>query len=161
MSIQALILKREVISKHSLEMVEGAAGEDTLFFQELLINSKKTKVIDLPIHIYYAAVSGSTVNSISKRFFEKYYLLEKTRVNVLRKEGLLKDFLEKRFDFYFKGWYLEKLKSVKEEEALDSIKILSKIYDLYRNDFTPVDPDVIRFKELSAANKFDEIKNSL
>jgi glycosyltransferase involved in cell wall biosynthesis len=158
MSIQALIFKRELIADHNLEMVEGAAGEDTLFFHELLLNSKKTKVINLPIHIYYAAVSGSTVNSISKRFFEKYLLLEKTRSKVLKDYGLLQDFLEKRFDFYFKGWYLQKLKHVSNEEALESIKILSQIYDFYRKDFTPTSPEVIRFKELSAAKKFDTIK---
>ncbi|MCD4838316.1 glycosyltransferase [Neobacillus sedimentimangrovi] len=158
MSIQALIFKRELIVDHSLKMVEGAAGEDTLFFQELLLNSKKTKVINLPIHIYYAAVSGSTVNTISKRFFEKYLLLEKTRVKVLKENGLLQDFLDKRFDFYFKGWYLEKLKHVTRDEALDSIKILVEIYDLYRNDFNPTSEQVIRFKELSASRKYEEIK---
>lgn len=158
MSIQALIFKRELIADNSLKMVEGAAGEDTLFFHELLLNSKKTKVINLPIHIYYAAVSGSTVNSISKRFFEKYLLLEETRVKVLSDYGLLQDFLDKRFDFYFKGWYLEKLKHVTSEEALDSIKILTDIYDFYRKDFKPTSTEVIRFKELSAAKKFEAIK---
>jgi glycosyltransferase involved in cell wall biosynthesis len=158
MSIQALIFNRKIISDNSLKMVEGAAGEDTLFFHELLLNSKKTKIINLPIHIYYAAVSGSTVNTISKRFFEKYLLLEKIRRNVLSEYGLLQAFLEKRFDYYFKGWYLEKLKNVTSEEALDSIKILTEIYDLYRKDFKPTYNEVLRFKELSFAGNFQEIK---
>src|SRR5690606_20421206 len=35
-SIQALVVKRDIIIKNNLKMVEGAAGQDTLFFQELL-----------------------------------------------------------------------------------------------------------------------------
>ncbi|MGJ7910847.1 glycosyltransferase [Neobacillus sp. LXY-1] len=158
MSIQALICKREIIGDHGLKMVEGAAGQDTLFFQELLLNSKKTKTIDLPIHIYYAAVAGSTVNSVSKRFFEKYYLLEKSRVPILRNYGLLQEYIDHRFDYYFKGWYLEKLKYVSNEQAMESIKLLTEIFDFYRDEFTPESEEVIRFKELSAAKDFEQIK---
>ncbi|MBS4204784.1 glycosyltransferase [Lederbergia citrea] len=133
MSIQALIAKREVIGDHSLKMVEGAVGQDTIFFQELLLKSKKTKVINEQIHIYYAAVSGSAVNSISKKFFEKYYILEQYRVKMLKENNLLDMYIEKKFEYYFTNWYLKKLKQVNKEDAIDSVKLLGEILDMYSN----------------------------
>ena len=53
MSIQALVMKKELVTKNNLRMVEGAIGQDTLFFQELLMNSKQVKAIDLDIMLLY------------------------------------------------------------------------------------------------------------
>ena len=81
MSIQALVLKKDLVTKNGLKMVERAIGQDTLFFQELMMNAKRIKAIDLDIHVYYAAVSGSVTNVISKKFFDSYLLLEKEEFN--------------------------------------------------------------------------------
>jgi glycosyltransferase involved in cell wall biosynthesis len=151
MSIQALICKREVIGDKELKMVEGAAGQDTIFFQELLLNSKKTKVINLPIHIYYAAVSGSTVNTISKKFFDKYFILEKYRFKMLKESDLLDEYIEKRFEYYFKNWYLKKLRSVDKEDALASVQILDTIFNMYHTSETSQyeSPELSIFQKLS------------
>ncbi len=85
-SIQALIVKTKVITENHLKMVEKAGGQDSLFFQELLLHSTRGAVIDLNIHIYYAAVSGSVTNTITKKFFDKYYTLEKERLPFLNQE---------------------------------------------------------------------------
>ena len=161
MSIQALILKRELIANHSLTMVEGAVGQDTLFFQELLLNSNRVKVIDLDIHVYYAAVSGSTVNSISKRFFEKYLPLEKVRLQTYKKHDILEDYIDTRFNDYFKNWYLKKLKNVDESGAIDSIQIISQILDLYMGDREIDDPVINRFAKLRKANDYQTIIDEL
>lgn len=158
MSIQALIVKREVIQDNHLTMVEGAAGEDTLFFHELLLNSDRIKVIDLPIHIYYAAVTGSTVNSISKKFFEKYLILERSRAEFLRNKGIMNDYMNKRFEYYFENWYLVKLKNVSSVDAKESIILLSKILDLYKDDFKPEDNRIKRFLLLAAKKKYEVIE---
>nr|WP_233711535.1 glycosyltransferase [Lederbergia citrisecunda] len=158
MSIQALIVRKDVIVNNSLKMVEGAAGQDTLFFQELLLNSKRTKVIDLPIHIYYAAVSGSTVNTITKKFFEKYYRLETVRIEFLKEHNLLADFMEQRFNYYFKNWYLSKLQHVNEEEALDSIILLEKIFGLYEAYLVDGDETIMSFKELIDEQNYAQIQ---
>lgn len=60
------MVKANVIKNNNIKMVEGAAGQDTVFFQELMLYSKKVLGIKVPIHMYYAAVSGSVTNSISK-----------------------------------------------------------------------------------------------
>jgi glycosyltransferase involved in cell wall biosynthesis len=157
MSIQALILKRELIADHSIEMVEGAVGQDTLFFQELLLHSKKVKAVDLDIHVYYAAVTGSMVNSISKRFFEKYLILEKVRCKAYKDYGILDDYLVKRFEYYFKNWYLEKLKKVQNDDLLESVKLLSQIFDLYRKKAILTEPENIKFNELSKNGDYEGI----
>ena len=84
-SIQALIVKREIIQENQLKMIENAGGQDTLFFYELLIHSQKSKVVDLNIHIYYAAVTGSVTNTISKKFFHKYFVIRKRKTSIFNK----------------------------------------------------------------------------
>src|SRR5699024_3957690 len=82
-SIQAVIVKKEIIDKNSLQMIEGAAGQDTLFFHELLLASDKCLVLDEYVHVYYASVTGSVTNSVSKNLFEKYLKIEKARLPFL------------------------------------------------------------------------------
>lgn len=131
MSIQALIAKRDIIVNNDLQMVEGAVGQDTIFFQELLLHANKSKVIDEPIHIYYAAVEGSAVNTISKRFFERYLKLERYRVQMLKENGLFEDYVEQRFAYYFQNWYLKKLRLVQAGDEEESVSLLGEILELY------------------------------
>src|SRR5699024_10449476 len=87
-SIQALIVKTNILQDNNLKMIEGAAGQDTMFFRELLLHSNRFKTISDIIHIYYAAVDGSVTTTIKKSFFEKYLVLEKERVLLLKKHNL-------------------------------------------------------------------------
>lgn len=148
MSIQALVLKKELITKNSLKMVEGAIGQDTLFFQEMLMNSDKVKAIDLDIHIYYAAVSGSVTNVISKQFFERYLLLEKERIEFLKKHNLLDGYMEEKFFTYFKNWYLKRLSKIEEKDLKSAIDTLYTIYELYQDYIRIKDSDLKLFEDL-------------
>ncbi|MFD2131550.1 glycosyltransferase [Pseudogracilibacillus auburnensis] len=133
-SIQALIVKKEIILKNNLQMIEKAAGQDSLFFQELLLNCEKIKAIDLDIHIYYAAVSNSVTNTISKKFFDKYLVLEKERYVFLNKNGLFKHYISDRFSDYFIRWYLFRVPKIREGEEKDSLKTLYQIYEIYQSE---------------------------
>lgn len=161
MSIQALIIDRQLIEKNSLQMVEGATGQDTLFFQELLLHADSVKAINRDIHIYYASVSGSVVNSVSKEFLKKYLLLEKERIEVYKKHHILEAYVEKRFEYYFKNWYLEKLKKIKFQERREAICILIEIFKLYEEFLQLQDPDMIRFSTLAKQNRFEDIWNEI
>lgn len=156
-STQALIINRDMIENSSLKMVEGAIGEDTLFFYELLLNSNNVKVIDYDIHIYYAAVSGSSVNNISKSFFEKYYKLEKVKIPTLKEYDVFNDYLSRKFEYYFKNWYLKKLKNTKKEEVVDSIQVLSNILELYKNEVRFSDSSLKRFANLCKSKNYQAI----
>ncbi|WP_234015945.1 glycosyltransferase family 2 protein [Staphylococcus chromogenes] len=141
-SIQALMVKKEIISQNNIKMVEGAAGQDTVFFQELMIYCKKVLGIKVPIHMYYAAVTGSVTNSISKKLFDKYYKLELERIPFLEKHKLMDSYMENRFNLYIKGWYMPRLNKVKEEEREEAIKRFLEIYQLYHNYERPKDVEL-------------------
>lgn len=146
-SIQALMVKKEIITENKLEMVLGAVGQDTLFFHELLVNAQKFKVIDEIIHIYYAGVQGSAVNNITVRTFEKYLKMEKARIKFLRDNNLLETYVGKRFNYYFKNWYLRKLALVTHNEYDSASKLLYEIYSLYDGTISKrdLDPDIKSF----------------
>lgn len=136
-SIQALIVKKNIILDNDITMVEGAAGQDTMFFQELVLNCNSIQGVNKLIHIYYAAVSGSVTNTVSKKFFIKYLILEKERVPFLNKYGLMETYLEERFNFYIKKWYKPRLDRLQPEDRKESIKLFLDILDLYK-EYQPV-----------------------
>lgn len=158
-SIQALVVKRSIISKNKLKMIENAAGQDTLFFQELLLHSSKGAVIDLDIHIYYAAVSGSVTNTVTKKFFHKYFILEKERLPFLVKNDLLSLYMEKRFNFYFRNWYLVRIKRINQEDQKEAIDTLFKIYSLYQDFITQKSIEIEKFELFYKKSKYKKIIN--
>jgi len=156
-SIQALIVKRKIIMDNHLKMVENAGGQDTLFFQELLLHSTKAAVLDLDIHIYYAAVSGSVTNTITKKFFHKYYTLEKERLPFLKKNELLDLYMDKRFNFYFKNWYLIRIKRIGDEDLKEAIDILYQIYSLYKEFIVENSIEGEKFEAFYKKGKYKKI----
>ena len=165
MSIQAMVIKKSIITENNITQPIGAAGQDTLFCWELFFNAKTIKAINLPIHIYYAAVEGSTVNNIGKRFFEKYYLIEQPRKKALEKYGVLEMYMKLRYNYYFTNWVLKKLSMVKEENAEECAKLvydMHKIYeDVYLNDGNLINEFVKACESNSFKNAYKFIKKSL
>ncbi|MFD1451544.1 glycosyltransferase [Oceanobacillus sojae] len=157
MSIQALVMKKELVIKNNLKMVEGAIGQDTLFFQELLMNSKQVKAIDLDIHVYYAAVSGSVTNVITAKFFERYLLLEIERIRFLKEHQLLEGYMEEKFFTYFKNWYLKRLSKIEECDLESAIGTLYKIYALYKDYIQVEDSDLKLFEELYQMKDYNKM----
>ena len=156
-SIQALIVKKNIIVKNNLKMVENAGGQDTLFFQQLMLSSKKAKVINEVIHIYYAAVSNSVTNTITKKFFKKFYTLEKERLPFLIENNLLNVYMERRFNFYFKNWYLVRIKQIQKEDWKESIDTVYKIYTMYEKYIKKPDKDIERFVNLYKKGDYSNI----
>lgn len=130
-SIQALIVKKSVILDNDILMVEGAAGQDTMFYQELVLNSRNIQGITKYIHVYYAAVTGSVTNTTTHKFFDKYYRLEIERIPYLQKYNLLEVYLKVRFNSYIRQWYLPRLDRVPDEFKMKAIKKFLEIISLY------------------------------
>lgn len=141
-SIQAMIIKKDVIKNNNIRMVEGAAGQDTLFFQEVMLAAKNAMVVDEFIHVYYAAVTGSVTNSVSKTLFDKYMILEKIRLPFLIENGLLETYMNERFNFYFKYWYMPRLNKVVEEEREEAIRQFLSIHSMYDEYSRPADKEL-------------------
>lgn len=158
-SIQALLVRKKVIEENNIKMVEGAAGQDTLFFQELLMNSQKIKVIDLDIHVYYANVASSVTNTITKKFFEKYLKLEKVRIKFLEENNLLDIYMAERFNYYFVNWYLKRVPLIKNDSLEESLNVLYTIFKLYEPLIVNADPIIKRFKKNMESNQLLEFKD--
>ena len=138
-------------------MIEGAAGQDTLFFQELLLRSTTTKVINELIHIYYAAITDSVTNSISKSFYEKYFILEQHRIPFLKREGLFEVYLERRFNYYFINWYLKRLARVDKNHIREAVDALYKIYSLYEKYIENPERIIKTFVETYKTQNYDRL----
>ncbi|MDB0579506.1 glycosyltransferase [Salinicoccus roseus] len=149
-SIQALAVKKEIIVDNGLKMTEGAAGQDTLFFQELFLKCRKVMGMDQLIHVYYGSVTGSVTNSVSSNLFKKYYVLESERVAFLKREGIFHQYLSKRFNYYVKNWYLPRLEKVEGSDKEVAEGYLAKILKYYGNYEFYVDEEL--------KQKLDQIK---
>lgn len=130
-SIQACLIRRELITENGIENPVGAVGQDTLFFHELMLNAKKVVYLDLPIHLYYAQRAGSETNKVGASFFHKSLLTEQALAERFARYGVLEDYKRTKLDYFVENWYLLKLKNCKPEEREESLGILSEILSLY------------------------------
>lgn len=130
-SIQAAVIKREFLVENSIENVEGAIGQDSLFYMEMMMNAHSFIYLNALIHIYYAERGGSAVNSVSRRFFEKSLLLEERQVEILRTHGLLEDYKDLRLGHFMEHWYLKKLALVGASEQGQCEEVVERIRALY------------------------------
>lgn len=131
MSIQALVANTAWLRETGLTQPVGAVGQDSYFFQQLLYYARSVTLLPSPIHIYYAEVANSTVNSVSPKFYRAYLPLETARAGWLRDIGLLADYVELRFFKFLEVWYLQKLKRVASRDRQDSLHIIHQLAQLY------------------------------
>lgn len=131
-SIQAMIVRKNVITENNIKMVEGAVGQDTIYYQELLLHSKKVKAINEVIHMYYGAVSDSVTNTVGISFFKKYLKLEEYRIRFLTENDLINEYIEDRLEYYLMNWYLPRLERVEKEKQAEAAEVLQEIFNLYK-----------------------------
>lgn len=150
MSIQALVARTDWLKSLGLEQPVGAVGQDSYFFQQMIFYARSITITTRPIHAYYAAVTNSTVNSVSPRFYRKYIPLEEVRSEWLKSVGLFEEYGRTRFKRFLEGWYLGKLKHVAPEDRSECLSILREITSLYGESVVN-DPEVIAlFEEADA-----------
>ena len=155
--MQAALVKKSFLESNNLRQIEGAAGEDTLFAWEWIKYSKLFAIVNDEMSVYYAGRSDSIVNSINKRFFERYLKVEKPRRSFLEKNNLLNIYMGNRFNGYFKGWDLKYLSMVDEEDEIECIKYVEEIFNIYRDVYLKNDDIINKFVELCDNNKYHEI----
>ena len=131
MSIQALVADAEWLKSLNLIQPVGAIGQDSYFFQQMLFYAKRIAVTETPIHTYYAAVSNSTVNQISPKFYKKYIALEQDRANWLRTVGLLEAYNAVRLMPFVEGWYVGKLSNVASEDKEECKSTIRQLVGFY------------------------------
>ncbi|QRQ79974.1 glycosyltransferase [Glutamicibacter protophormiae] len=131
MSIQALVANTSWLRSLGIEQPVGAVGQDSYFFQQMLYYATRISLLNEPIHVYFAAVSNSTVNTIGPKFYRKYIPLERERAAWLQNEGLLETYRERRMEPFIKGWYLSKLQRVAPEEQAEARQLIAQLASYY------------------------------
>jgi len=130
-NIQVMVIKKEVIVKNNLKQIVGAVGEDTLFSWQLLNVSKRIKITNLPVYVYYTQTAESVTNSINPKFFDKLFVLQEYKLKWLEESNLITDFMKLKYNDYTTKWILKAL-SVSEDSE-QCVKIVEKILDIYSN----------------------------
>jgi glycosyltransferase involved in cell wall biosynthesis len=158
-SIQAMVLNTEHIKNHSLRMVEGALGEDTFFFYQLMNCSEKIRCFDIPIRLYYAAVTSSESNNRTSLFFKKSMVCEKLVYDWLLSVSLMEEYIEYRLPAYFATWFLQKLQLIgNEEEFIKSAYILHEYLSMYNRSGYQLYPELRQILTLFELGDWDSIR---
>src|SRR5699024_5874240 len=134
MSIQALVARTQWLRNTGIVQPEGAVGQDSFFFQQMLYYADRVAIRKITAHTYYAQVENSVVNTVNATLFEKYLPLERGRSAWLEEVGLLEEYKHTRMETFFVGWYLHKLKQVPElqrPQAIETIAELGRMYGEY------------------------------
>lgn len=131
MSIQALVADVDWLRSTRISQPVGAVGQDSYFFQQMLFYARKIAITSLPIHIYYAEVANSTVNTISPNFYRKYLPLERDRSEWLKQVGLFEHYAATRFTHFLEHWYIEKLKFTSPQDTRESIELIEQLASFY------------------------------
>jgi len=130
-SIEALVARTEWLKSLGLVQPVGAVGQDSYFFQQMIFYATAYVPVYRPVYTYYGAVDTSIMNVVSPKYFRKYLILETARAEWLRREGLLDDYMEQRFETFFVNWYLAKFDKVRAEDQEESARILYQIAEAY------------------------------
>ncbi|EPE62401.1 glycosyl transferase 2 family protein [Exiguobacterium sp. S17] len=156
-SIQTMVIRKSFLDANRLAQVIGAVGQDSLFFQEMFLRAERVALVDLTIHDYYAAVAGSTVNTITKKYFDKCVIRETARAKAFAREGVLDDYRTKRFEHFFEAWYLVFLRRSRPEDFAENAEKLYTIIEQY-HPMELTRPLVKQFVELHEAGQQSELQ---
>ncbi|MBE1513883.1 glycosyltransferase [Nesterenkonia halotolerans] len=133
-SIEGLLARTDWLQGLGLTQPEGATGQDTFFFQQLLFHARAYVPVDRPVYVYYGAVDTSIVNVVTPGYFRKYLILEAARSAWLKEEGLLQDYMDTRFEHFFVTWYLWKYSRVPTAQREEAAEVLREIAAFYVGD---------------------------
>ena len=158
MYLMSLIVRKNIILENNLNMIEGAFGEDSLFYQELVLNSEKIKLVNEEIFLYYRTIEGSATNQVSATLFERYLLREQAAKEKYKMYQVLEAYLALRYEQFFKKWYFSKLKRISEGEWIAAIKALKAMIDLHASYHELKDEQMIRFYDLAIKEEYEILK---
>ena len=128
-NIQTMAIRREFLLQHGLEQVPGGIGEDSLLCNQMMFAARRIEVVPAKVQIYYAERGDSIVNSVAPKFFDKHLLTEVERVKWMIPAGLMKDYVDNRYNTYVTGWYFDKLRHAHPELAA---ACASRLYDILK-----------------------------
>jgi len=129
--IQTMVIKKEIIIENNLKQIVETVGQDTLLSWQLLNISKRIKVTNLPVYMYYTQTTKSVAD---QKYFNKLLLLQEYKLKWLKESDLITDFMKLKYNYYVTNCILKKL-SVSEdsEECAEVVEKILNIYSDYYN----------------------------
>lgn len=153
-SIQAMLINRNLIIDNNLTQVEGAIGQDTLFSWQILYYSKRISVVNIPIHIYYAKTSNSVTNTINCEFFEKLLLLQQDKLNWLINSGNIEMYMRTKHEDYVM-YIFKKLSLVNANDGEECARIIKNILDYYSKYYNNSSKFINNFIDFCIQNNYN------
>ena len=135
-NIQTMAIRRDFLLENGLEQVPGGIGEDSLMCNQMMFAAHRIEIVPAKVQIYYAERGDSIVNSVTPRFFDKHMLTEVVRIKWLASEGLMEDYVKRRYERYVTGWYFDKLRHANPDLADECARKLFDILKLYDGSYS-------------------------
>ena len=155
-NIQTMTIRKDFVKSHGLHQVVGGAGQDSLFCQQMFAEAGAIAFTPATVQIYFAEREFSIVNSVGPKFYAKYALTERARVDWLKSSGLVDDYMSRRFVTYIVGWYFKKLASLDREKSEDATRALFKLLRIYADVYDWRDYAIDKFLVSCAAGAWAE-----
>lgn len=144
-NIQGMVIRKSFLQNLGLSQVVGGAGQDSLLCQQMFFYGGAIAFMPITVQIYFAEREFSIVNSIGPKFYAKYAVTERARVDWLKSAGLMDDYLSLRFVQYTVGWYFKKLSSLDCEKSEAATRALFDLLRLYADSYDWRDPAIDKF----------------
>ncbi len=152
-SIQAMVIRTDLIRENHLEQVPGAVGQGDLFSWQLFQCAKRICLLNLPVHIYYAEVTGSVTGKIDPAFFQKILLLQKPKAAWLSEAGLMDAFIKKRYQAEVSRQLFSQLAWA--EDGLSCVASAAQILDTFAPYYPGGDPLIDDFTALCQSGDYE------
>ena len=144
-NIQTMAIRRDFLLENGLEQVPGGIGEDSFMCNQMMFAAHRIEIVPAKVQIYYAERGDSIVNSVTPRFFDKHMLTEVVRIKWLAAEGLMEDYVKRRYERYVTGWYFDKLRHANPDLADECARKLFDILKLYDGSYSGGCKDIDAF----------------
>lgn len=129
-NLSSYVLRADWFESTGFTQVEGAIGQDSLFFRQLFAAAETFAAVPEQTYIYFAENTGSAVNAVTAEYFAKCLIRERAQAEWLTEVGLMEQYVEHGLERTF-SWYLPRLRRIPRDQRPESRQILHQIAELY------------------------------
>lgn len=138
-NLSSYVIRADWFAGLGFRQVEGAIGQDSLFFRQVFAAAEAFAAVPQQIYIYFAENAGSAVNTVTAQYFAKCLIRERAQAEWLNEAGLMQDYIQHGLERTF-AWYLPRLRRITGDRRAEARQILHQIARLY------VDPTKHRWR---------------
>ena len=125
--LQAMMIRRSLISDNSLSITEDIQEADSLFTWQILQSSLRIEVADLSVVLKYPSGTDKPLD-----YMERLLRLQNPKINWLKQSGLLKEYMETSFVRDAEAQILTGVCLAPEEHRLMAAQLAEQILTMYQ-----------------------------